>query len=464
VERIAARVAVPDNARRSPRRAADPDHRQQPARQPDLCRALARHPRRDRPAWYSSGTRAHGRRALSFVAPAQAPARRRAAAHHGGQHGRAAEPRGDDGGRAGPPPRPRQRRRRRCNRAPPHCHEVRAQLLVEIRGHDGRRCSRSSTPPARGTVEGRAPFSLIIGNAQYVRLSYDDGRSISRRTSRSKSALQARVAAMPRRISVQVPSQGRHRRGAPVVVQSMTNTIRGRASDGGPGDGAGARRFRAGAHHGQHAGAAAQVAPIRERLDAMGCEVPLIGDFHFNGHKLLTSIRTVRRRWPSTASTRATSARARNGTDQFATMIEVRSSTASRCASASTGQPRPGAARAHDGRERPPRRAARCGRCDARGDDRLRPRSAAQAEKLGLPAERIVISCKLSGVQDLILVYRELARPLPLRAAPRAHGSRHGLQGHVASSAAMAVLLQEGIGDTIRVSLTPEPGGDRTGR
>src|SRR5260221_189340 len=88
--------------------------------------------------------------------------------------------------------------------------------------------------------------------------------------------------------------------------------------------------------------------------------------------------------------------------------------------------------------------------------------SAAQAEKLGLPAERIVISCKLSGVQDLIRVYRELARRCKYALHLGLTEAGMGSKGIVASTAAMAVLLQEGIGDTIRVSLTPEPNGDRT--
>ncbi len=88
--------------------------------------------------------------------------------------------------------------------------------------------------------------------------------------------------------------------------------------------------------------------------------------------------------------------------------------------------------------------------------------SAAKAEALGLPGDRIVLSCKVSAVQDLIAIYRELAArcdyPLHLGLTEAGMGSK----GIVASTAAMAVLLQEGIGDTIRVSLTPEPGGDRT--
>jgi (E)-4-hydroxy-3-methylbut-2-enyl-diphosphate synthase len=88
--------------------------------------------------------------------------------------------------------------------------------------------------------------------------------------------------------------------------------------------------------------------------------------------------------------------------------------------------------------------------------------SAAQAVKLGLPAERIVVSCKVSGVQDLILVYRELARRCDYALHLGLTEAGMGSKGIVASAAAMAVLLQEGIGDTIRISLTPEPGGDRT--
>ena len=88
--------------------------------------------------------------------------------------------------------------------------------------------------------------------------------------------------------------------------------------------------------------------------------------------------------------------------------------------------------------------------------------SAAQAEKLGLGAERIVLSCKVSGVQDLIAVYRELAQRCDYALHLGLTEAGMGSKGIVASSAAMAVLLQEGIGDTIRVSLTPEPGGDRS--
>src|SRR6185369_14024437 len=88
--------------------------------------------------------------------------------------------------------------------------------------------------------------------------------------------------------------------------------------------------------------------------------------------------------------------------------------------------------------------------------------SARQAEEWGLPAERIVISCKMSQVQDLVAVYRSLAQRCDYALHLGLTEAGMGSKGIVASTAAMAVLLQEGIGDTIRVSLTPEPGGDRT--
>jgi (E)-4-hydroxy-3-methylbut-2-enyl-diphosphate synthase len=209
--------------------------------------------------------------------------------------------------------------------------------------------------------------------------------------------------------------------------------------------------------------AAAQVPRIRERLDAMGCDAPLIGDFHFNGHKLLSQHPECARALAKYRINPGNVGKGVKRDDQFATMIE---------AAIKYGKPvRIGVnwgsldpellARMMDENGR------RAAPLDA--DEVMREamiasglESAAQAEKLGLPAGRIVISCKLSGVQDLIRVYRDLAR--------RCHYALHlglteagmGSKGIVASSAAMAVLLQEGIGDTIRVSLTPEPGGDRT--
>jgi len=270
---------------------------------------------------------------------------------------------------------------------------------------------------------------------------------------------------MARRISVQVPvGKVVIGGGAPVVVQSMTNTDTADAQ-------ATARQVMELARAGSELvritvntpEAAAQVAPIRERLDAMGCEVPLIGDFHFNGHKLLTQYPDCAKALAKYRINPGNVGKGAKRDDQFATMIE---------AALKYGKPvRIGVnwgsldpellARMMDenGRRVEPHDA----------DDVMREamivsglESAAQAEKLGLPAERIVISCKLSGVQDLILVYRELARRCGYALHLGLTEAGMGSKGIVASSAAMAVLLQEGIGDTIRVSLTPEPGGDRT--
>ncbi len=252
--------------------------------------------------------------------------------------------------------------------------------------------------------------------------------------------------------------------GAPVVVQSMTNTDTADAE-------ATARQVMELARAGSELvritvntpEAAAQVAPIRERLDALGCDVPLIGDFHFNGHKLLTQYPDCAKALAKYRINPGNVGKGAKRDDQFATMIE---------AALQHGKPvRIGVnwgsldpellARMMDenGRRAEPHDA----------DDVMREamivsglESAAQAEKLGLPAERIVISCKLSGVQDLILVYRELARRCRYALHLGLTEAGMGSKGIVASSAAMAVLLQEGIGDTIRVSLTPEPGGDRT--
>ena len=252
--------------------------------------------------------------------------------------------------------------------------------------------------------------------------------------------------------------------GAPVVVQSMTNTDTADAEST-------ARQvfdlWRAGSEVVRITvdtpAAAAQVAPIRDKLAAMGCDVPLVGDFHFNGHKLLKQFPDCARALAKYRINPGNVGKGAKRDDQFATMIE---------AALEHGKPvRIGVnwgsldpellARMMDenGKQAEPLEA----------DEVMREalivsglESAAQAEKLGLGAERIVLSCKMSGVQDLIRVYRELAR--------RCHYALHlglteagmGSKGIVASSAAMAVLLQEGIGDTIRVSLTPEPNGDRT--
>jgi (E)-4-hydroxy-3-methylbut-2-enyl-diphosphate synthase len=251
--------------------------------------------------------------------------------------------------------------------------------------------------------------------------------------------------------------------GAPVVVQSMTNTDTADAA-------ATARQvaelWRAGSELVRitvnSAEAAAQVAPIRERLDALGCDVPLIGDFHFNGHKLLTQFPECARALAKYRINPGNVGRGAKRDEQFATMIE---------AAVRYGKPvRIGVnwgsldpellARLMDenARRRDPLEAA-----DVTREAVIRSAldSARAAEELGLPAERIVLSCKMSQVQDLIAVYRELARRCAYALHLGLTEAGMGSKGVVASTAALAVLLQEGIGDTIRVSLTPEPGGDR---
>jgi len=252
--------------------------------------------------------------------------------------------------------------------------------------------------------------------------------------------------------------------GAPVLVQSMTNTDSADAQ-------ATAKQVAELARAGSEivrvtvntSEAAAQVPRIRERLDAMGCDVPLVGDFHFNGHKLLTEHSDCAQVLAKYRINPGNVGRGAKRDEQFATMIEI-------------------ACRY----QKPVRIGVNWGSLDqellarlmdenARSADPLDSDSvtrealvasaldsAARAEELGLPGDRIVLSCKVSGVQDLIAVYRDLARrcDYPLHLGLTEAGM--GTKGIVASTAALGVLLQEGIGDTIRISLTPDPGGDRT--
>jgi (E)-4-hydroxy-3-methylbut-2-enyl-diphosphate synthase len=252
--------------------------------------------------------------------------------------------------------------------------------------------------------------------------------------------------------------------GAPIVVQSMTNTDTADAE-------ATVRQafelWRAGSELVRITvntpEAAAQVAHIRERLDAQGCDVPLVGDFHYNGHRLLTQYPDCARALAKYRINPGNVGRGAKRDEQFATMIE----TALRY-----GKPvRIGVnwgsldpellARMMDENAR---RAAPLDSDQVLQEALIRSAldSAEQARALGLPAERIVISCKVSGVQDLIRVYRALASRCDYALHLGLTEAGMGSKGIVASAAAMAVLLQEGIGDTIRVSLTPEPGGDRT--
>src|SRR6267154_1465154 len=252
--------------------------------------------------------------------------------------------------------------------------------------------------------------------------------------------------------------------GAPVLVQSMTNTD---TADAGRTADQVFELARAGSEIVRitvnTAEAAAQVPRIRERLDAKGCDVPLVGDFHFNGHKLLAEHPDCARTLAKYRINPGNVGRGARRDEQFAMMVEIA------CRN-----------------DRPVRIGVNWGSLDqellARLMDENGTRaqpwdasavlrealvrsaldSARRAEQLGLPGNRICLSAKVSAVQELICVYRELAArcdyPLHLGLTEAGMGSK----GIVASTAALSVLLQQGIGDTIRVSLTPEPGGPRT--
>jgi len=270
---------------------------------------------------------------------------------------------------------------------------------------------------------------------------------------------------MNRRISRQVAVEDvRIGGGAPVVVQSMTNTDTEDAE-------ATARQVEALARAGSELvritvntpEAAAQVARIRERLDARGCRVPLVGDFHYNGHKLLTQYPDCARALAKYRINPGNVGKGAKRDEQFATMIE--------CAIKHAKPVRIGVNWGSLDQELLARLMDENGKKDNPSDAAAVMReavivsaleSARQAEELGLPAERIVISCKMSQVQDLIAVYRALAARCEYALHLGLTEAGMGSKGIVASSAAMGVLLQEGIGDTIRISLTPEPGGDRT--
>ena len=252
--------------------------------------------------------------------------------------------------------------------------------------------------------------------------------------------------------------------GSPVVVQSMTNTdtadIAGTAIQCAELARAGSELVRITVNTPE---AAAAVPGIRAQLERMGVDVPLIGDFHYNGHRLLSDFPECARVLDKYRINPGNVGHGRKRDEQFAQMIEIAGKY-----------------------DKPVRIGVNWGSLDqellarimdenARSAEPLDAvgvmreamvasalESAAKAEELGLPGDRIILSCKVSGVQDLIAIYRELSKrsdyPLHLGLTEAGMGSK----GIVASTAAMAVLLQEGIGDTIRVSLTPEPGGKRT--
>ncbi|MDD3517562.1 MAG: flavodoxin-dependent (E)-4-hydroxy-3-methylbut-2-enyl-diphosphate synthase [Chromatiales bacterium] len=272
------------------------------------------------------------------------------------------------------------------------------------------------------------------------------------------------------------PPQNRHRTApvrvghvviggdAPVVVQSMTNT-----------DTADAIRTAAQVAELHRAGselvritvnteeAAAAVPEIRARLEAMGLDVPLVGDFHFNGHRLLDKHPACAEALAKLRINPGNVGRGAKRDEQFARMIEFacRYDKAVRIGVNWGSLDQALLARLLDENAKSP--------APKELEDVTREaliasalESAARAETLGLGHDRIVLSCKVSGVQELIRVYTDLAArcDYPLHLGLTEAGM--GIKGIVASTAALAVLLQQGIGDTIRVSLTPEPGAPRT--
>ena len=252
--------------------------------------------------------------------------------------------------------------------------------------------------------------------------------------------------------------------GAPVVVQSMTNTDTADAEST-------AKQVQELAAAGSELvritvdteKAASQVALIKEKLDAMGCHVPLVGDFHYNGHTLLEKYPDCAEALAKYRINPGNVGFGKKKDNQFAVMIEKAIQY-----------------------NKPVRIGVNWGSLDQQlltrmMDDNAKLaephdtndvmkealivsalKSAEKAEEIGLARDQIVLSCKVSGVQKLISVYRDLAARCDYAIHLGLTEAGMGSKGIVASTAGMAVLLQEGIGDTIRVSLTPEPGGDRT--
>lgn len=279
---------------------------------------------------------------------------------------------------------------------------------------------------------------------------------------------QIATGALVRRVSQSVRVEHQSRvvvigGGAPVVVQSMTNTdtadVIGTAIQVKELARAGSELVRITVNHAE---AAAAVPAIREQLDKMGVDVPLVGDFHYNGHTLLKDFPDCARALSKYRINPGNVGQGAKRDAQFAQMIEMACHY-----------------------DKPVRIGVNWGSLDQallarimdENSQREQPfdaqtvmyqalitsaiESAERAKELGLGADKIILSCKVSGVQDLIAVYRELGKhcdyPLHLGLTEAGMGSK----GIVASTAALSVLMQEGIGDTIRISLTPEPGGDR---
>src|SRR5450755_2234205 len=252
--------------------------------------------------------------------------------------------------------------------------------------------------------------------------------------------------------------------GAPIVVQSMTNTdtadIKGTVTQVAALARAGSELVRITVDRNE---AAAAVPHIRDRLAKIGCHVPLIGDFHYIGHKLLADYPACAEALDKYRINPGNVGFKNKRDSQFTDIVEIALKN-----------------------DKPVRIGANWGSLDqelltrlmednAKSSEPLDARavtreamvqsallSAARAEEIGLPKNRMILSAKVSGVQDLIAVYKELAARSDYAIHLGLTEAGMGSKGIVASSAALGILLQDGIGDTIRISLTPEPGGDRT--
>lgn len=209
--------------------------------------------------------------------------------------------------------------------------------------------------------------------------------------------------------------------------------------------------------------AASQVGNIRRRLDELGCNVPLVGDFHYNGHKLLSAYPDCAKALAKYRINPGNVGKGSKRDEQFSAMIEtaIQYDKPVRIGVnwGSLDQEKMARMMDENGKLADPLPADALMR-EALIQSALE--SAAQAEALGLPANKIIISCKVSDVQDLVSVYRELAKRCEYALHLGLTEAGMGSKGIVASTAALSLLLQEGIGDTIRVSLTPEPGESRT--
>ncbi|QXP84877.1 flavodoxin-dependent (E)-4-hydroxy-3-methylbut-2-enyl-diphosphate synthase [Methylococcus sp. ANG] len=252
--------------------------------------------------------------------------------------------------------------------------------------------------------------------------------------------------------------------GAPIVVQSMTNTdtadVAGTVRQVVDLARAGSELVRVTVNNEE---AAEAVPRIREELDRQGCNVPLVGDFHFNGHKLLEKYPACAEALGKFRINPGNVGRGSKRDPQFAQMIEfacrygkpvrigvnwgsLDQSVLARLLdeNAQLAEPRP--------LPEVMREAVITSALE----------SAEKAQGLGLPKDRIVLSCKMSGVQELISVYESLSSRCDYALHLGLTEAGMGSKGIVASTAALSVLLQQGIGDTIRISLTPEPGADRS--